>query len=991
MKEEIALGLSRHSVRYPYFYKSPYTILHKKSPLQQTDNSETVEVFSSAPPSILGSLSVFGHATVNAREPASRITHKLSRPQILSEQSEHHPYYQHHHLHHAHDHQKTHIPLYSGYEERTLYDPSLRPPPREHVAESAISLVPHPHSSSLTPNSYFFETPQPFQPPISDIGNGYHKLRKPVYKPATHNPYRLANSAQLYTSVNPLDQFKTPTHLPTSYEDNLNFDRGMNKFSKYNIHLSKPSGLSSYYSRNPFGDIHLSTRRPEVGMKYGNQDRNNIKDEYDQYAQVSGRPFQKPPSFTPSPLPPKDYDNKPYVTTYSSVSSTPNSPKFSNAQSFNYQNYENRDIVSSTKPDFVVTHQPFTDSTYPYTVTTVEVPIETSPNPGKVVDETAQSSNRNTWDQTVKTHTTFDVTDARQPQVSINSFSGFNDREPLFLPTPSTDTGLRSPVPQEQPVSNNIRSKPINGIIEYQEEKKTEDTTEYFTTEVPEITTKPPRQFTKNRRRPVNKHSDTFNKFSEFDDSSNYKNHRPDLHKRRRKPPYGGRGADRNRQSEFKKQRTTTTTQEPDVYEPTLYNNEFSTMPVTEDVLTNTQVFTTDISIKTDYEPIKNEYDQHADLTHYRVETPENEVKTTHNYKTNGYIEEALTTAHPPVPLTVLTSPSTTTTTTTTERPETSTNPISSISSRLKNKYGNNRPRFSVKEYRERLNRGTSTTTSTPEDTTEKLKSPVKEQQEILKNTVRIRGSSQYKPLSDSNSTITDSNKRKYKPRVGPSRYRISTSTSTSSVSSISSTTTTERTNTFRPSTNRYKPGTGKYYSRYRTTTASPKDSDESTPAPVKVVIKPKGVFSAKRKPFPLKTRFDIEKDSEDENIPQDEVMHISQGDIELSKYPDAIRNFENEVAPATVITKKMDGEATTASSSEERDELSHLSMGETISDPTGLEALRIADLTSSSSNDFHSSGFRVNNHRPLPKIAFPTEEPILPLEAFFQNHANKE
>lgn len=56
--------------------------------------------------------------------------------------------------------------------------------------------------------------------------------------------------------------------------------------------------------------------------------------------------------------------------------------------------------------------------------------------------------------------------------------------------------------------------------------------------------------------------------------------------------------------------------------------------------------------------------------------------------------------------------------------------------------------------------------------------------------------------------------------------------------------------------------------------------------------------------------------------------------------------------------------------------------------DPTGEEATKIADLTSSSTNEFHQTSPFIKSSRPRPNIHLPRDDPILPLEAFFQTQS---
>ncbi|XP_014243686.1 mucin-5AC-like [Cimex lectularius] len=988
-----APGLGRHVghsglIRYPLYQKGYSYSPTKKILAQQTDQAENIGIFSPTPPTILGSFSVFGHATVNAREHASHITKKSPRPQLT------HDY---HHLDnrpklggYPFHHQFVGSPYvysdppkrpqkYNDYVEQAYYyDSSLRPPPRE-INNKASAFPSHSQSTSLTPNTFYFEQPQPFQP--SGLDNSFHKARKPN-KPISHTPYRLGGQGQtLYPTLSHLDQFKTS--VTSSFEPSSIsfFNNGYTK--------NKNQPNDPYFHRNPFGDIQLSTRRPEQNIKPVTEEKEPSKDIYEHFSNL-GRPFQSSQPYTTTVESQKDvHTYSPFVTTYPSLA--PHSVKFSDvAQPFQLNDYQTQGSpLASVKPDYIVTQQPFTQDVYPITVTTIDVSSEPYEEPKKIPNETEAPFVPSSAPKPYSKPTTYETYTDRKPQVQINSYHGYNENAPVpFLPTPSPDVVpyLSEPTSEEQstqtPEVSDDGQYNIISTIDTKYQENTELATESPTTTVAvETTTKyrPPK-----RRRP-SRPSQTRN---ELTGNSKLKNHRltdvssttVDYHKsqRRRKPSKYREG------SEFKRQRTSTTTSttpKPEIYEPTEQYDYTTAFSGESGPLTRNH---NDNIITRPKEDEYNQYDQYYNTQHFGL----GDVQIGENDQSDINYDDEF--RHPPSSSTSTSTTTTTTTTTTTSAPITVTTPsietaTNSISSRLKNKYGNNRPRFSVKDYRERLNRATSTTTPTPQKSEPEIDPTVKTKTESTKYPGRTRTTHQPKPTSETSTTTTyqsesttESKYRKYKSRIGPSRYKTSTTQQPENLE----TTTTERINTFRPSTNRYKPGTGKYYSRYRTSTIPPKEVDDSPIPTARVTIKPKGVFSAKRKPFPIKTKLTTNRFAEESS---------SEDDLPKSAIPSKI--VENEVDHnANVISKKMDDGPTTTISAEEESSVKGSIASEPPSDPTGEEAMRIADLTSSSSNDYHSQRIfkgvtSANTRRTLPKITLPTDEPILPLEAFFQTH----
>ncbi|KAL1114930.1 hypothetical protein AAG570_007753 [Ranatra chinensis] len=949
-------------LRYPIYPKGHFNQApNKKMHLRQTaEQSEKVEVFSPAPPSILGSFSVFGHATLNGRQHASHIANKSPRPQQPAP-AEHRPL-------HAYQlpHQKSHLALrYPPFEQAAyFYEASLRPPPRDHLAD----IQDRPHSASLAPNTYYFEQPQTFRSPASETA--YHKSRKPLPKPLT--AYR---EPAVYRPQAPLDPFRLSTPVPPRYDP-----AAVDFYDIKNPKINAPvRGALVQYERDPFG---YPVHRPEAPVTEAPSDERFLaKDVFRQLSHL-GRPFQNsPPSFSTA-RPDEEFQSfKPYVTTYSSASVGEGTKLASHP--FRLQpNFETEPIVSSVKPNYFVTRRPYSEDSFSVTATTLVAPTEGTPGTEHSHKETfTESSFATSTGSDRPSPFTKDSgfrPSVQLPEVHLIPKQGYNGQAP-FLPTPSTDTEVfvNGPTASDEPTPNPIQFNEISKKQKVSTQKEFVPSTEYFTepvttTEVTEVTTLRRRNPSKSRRRPVRPTEASTKPSGNTDD--NIKNHKitddvsptVDYAKNRRRKPYdphnrGGVFGSKNRHSEFKRHRTTTTTTpEPETYEATQYPfNEYSTFADSEEPHTQSQPGFDDRP-----EEAKEDFYHSTELTHYPETVPNNEVQLYGNDRYNNYYEEAPTTLPP------TTSPPTTVVTTTTAPPPTTDPPVSSTSSpsnRFRNKYGN-RPRFSVKDYRERLNRMTSTTSTTPSPKVEEGE----KESETPKYSTRIRGSAQYKSATNGTDG-TEQKQRKYKPRVGPSRYKFSTTTSTTTEA------TSERTNTFRPSTNRYKPGTGKYYSRYRTSSPPPKDDDRPTSTTQRTPIRPKGVFSAKRRPFPLKTKVANYEESNPEMTSHRVTDAPSFG---------SVKTVENEVYQP--ITKKIDDTATNPTTSAE-----NFSYETESSDPTGAEAMRIADLTSSSSNEFESSGFLKgvgsSGRRTIPKITISTDDPILPLEAFFQTQNNRD
>jgi hypothetical protein len=201
---------------------------------------------------------------------------------------------------------------------------------------------------------------------------------------------------------------------------------------------------------------------------------------------------------------------------------------------------------------------------------------------------------------------------------------------------------------------------------------------------------------------------------------------------------------------------------------------------------------------------------------------------------------------------------------------------------------------------------------------------------------------------------------------------------------------TSERVNNFKPANSRYRPGVNKYYGGYRSKTtelASDSEPSASSTTP-RTVVRSKPAFSATRKPFPLRTRplrvTTSTTTTEQASAAEEAAISASEPDVivteadKLFTRQETLKATDNELIPAISekadITTTMDVEAvspSTHSPSLEQDTMS----------PSQI----VADLTSSAS----SGGYFSN--RSNMKITMATEDPILPIEAFFPVRSNRE
>jgi hypothetical protein len=321
--------------------------------------------------------------------------------------------------------------------------------------------------------------------------------------------------------------------------------------------------------------------------------------------------------------------------------------------------------------------------------------------------------------------------------------------------------------------------------------------------------------------------------------------------------------------------------------------------------------------------------------------------------------------------------PTTTTTSTTTTTTTTTTPPTTTARTRLRFPANTTRPRFSLRDHKERLERLSALSRKPAVETKQeegeasrgrnRSKESVKQQEdeEPSRNTMRQRDS----------------------PR-GRQRPSTTTSTTTESHVTTESSSTTDRVNHFKPTNSRYRPS--KYYGGYRTrTTEAATDAETNVSSTtLRTAVKPKPVFSVTRKPFPLRTRplrvttstttTELAPLVEDSAVSANEPEAIvTEASTRVTSY-EALRATEHEIAP--VMSEKAD--TTTVADAETETSATDLpSPDQDTLSPSQI----VADLTSSATSGGYFS------KRSNLRITMATEDPILPIEAFFPIRASRD
>ena len=322
------------------------------------------------------------------------------------------------------------------------------------------------------------------------------------------------------------------------------------------------------------------------------------------------------------------------------------------------------------------------------------------------------------------------------------------------------------------------------------------------------------------------------------------------------------------------------------------------------------------------------------------------------------------------IPASTTTTRTTTTTTTTTTTPPTTTS-----RSRLRFPSNITRPTFSLRDHKERLERLSALTRKSINESR-------------LEDSEETRGRNPSKGSIKQEEEPQRSRVRQRDPPRG--RQRPSTSTSTETTVSTEPSTTSERVNNFKPANSRYRSSVNKYYGGYRSkTTEHSSDSETSASSTTpRTVVRPKPVFSATRKPFPLRTRplrVTTSTTTTEQPPPAEEAaISASEPDVivteadKLVTRDEAQKSTDNELTP--LISEKAD--TTTTMDVETSSPSTH---PPSIEQDTMSPSQIVADLTSSA-----NSGGYFSNRSNL-RITMATEDPILPIEAFFPVRSNRE
>ena len=321
------------------------------------------------------------------------------------------------------------------------------------------------------------------------------------------------------------------------------------------------------------------------------------------------------------------------------------------------------------------------------------------------------------------------------------------------------------------------------------------------------------------------------------------------------------------------------------------------------------------------------------------------------------------------------TSTTSTTTTPTTTTSTTATPPTTTSRSRLRFPSNVTRPRFSLRDHKERLERLSALTRKTTNETR-------------LEDSDASRG---WNPSKGNVKQEEEPQRSKARQRDPPrGRQRLSTSTSTETTLSTESSTTFERVNNFKPASSRYRPGVNKYSSGYRSKTtelANDTETSASSTTP-RTVVRPKSAFSATRKPYPLRTRplrvTTSTTTTEQTPAAEEAVASASEPDVVVTEADkmftrkEPLKATDNELIPA--ISEKAD--TTTTMDIEDGSPSTHQPSPE---QETMSPSQIVADLTSSA----NSGGYFSN--RSNMRITMATEDPILPIEAFFPVRSNRD
>lgn len=308
------------------------------------------------------------------------------------------------------------------------------------------------------------------------------------------------------------------------------------------------------------------------------------------------------------------------------------------------------------------------------------------------------------------------------------------------------------------------------------------------------------------------------------------------------------------------------------------------------------------------------------------------------------------------LPTTIPTTTAVTTTTTTTTTTEAPTTTTTRTTRRRPINYNVSRPRFSVKDYRQRLNQYSSTSTSTTETPhTQRTRLPSR----IRKPTRTTAAPEEH------DEDTTEVPRQRFKPK--DPRFRAQYSANNNADDSV----TDKRINRINT---RLRP-----FNKQRSTT-------EPTTTTMKVSIKP-NLFSNRRRPTPVSLKSKIankyQKDtsSEEETTQYEEAVELKK--VETTSLENNIDRMDATSTPAPPP------EALELSSTQRYDDDS------TDKNESIIYSQRVSDLTSSAQKEYETPGLFKNvspTSRRVPNyFTIATDDPILPIEAFFPNLKDKE
>ncbi|XP_076267570.1 uncharacterized protein LOC143200781 isoform X3 [Rhynchophorus ferrugineus] len=342
-----------------------------------------------------------------------------------------------------------------------------------------------------------------------------------------------------------------------------------------------------------------------------------------------------------------------------------------------------------------------------------------------------------------------------------------------------------------------------------------------------------------------------------------------------------------------------------------------------------------------------------------RVHVPENEI----DYTTQAVIEP------------LESSEEIVTTTTTTQPTTTTTEAVTARTHRIRvrpNKFDNsNRPRFSVKDYRQRLNQLTSTTPTTT--TEENVKSTTENVRLRFQNRIRTRPP--VSPTTASNRMDEDSTEDSLtttspRPKFKPNQPRYHATTDSDNIITE---------NSVKAVNTRLRP-----FGKQRTTT-------EATTVGPKVTIRPNFFANRRRSGYPsLKSRLENKNRNDDTKQDEDsDTKPNSEEEAEVQKVAESGAPETSTITPEFTLNQATSDtvvdilNAPTEPVTDEELKVDDL-----------MHSQRVSDLTSSF-KDYDKPGLFNSvapTSRSIPNyFTLSTEDPILPIEAFFPNLKEKD